>query len=65
MDSGKSADWGYIGVYKDVLIGGQGFASYRQRHSLSFESDKELKASKAGFGSQEFGPSRQRGTGRL
>ncbi|MFK8113280.1 MAG: PQQ-binding-like beta-propeller repeat protein [Rubripirellula sp.] len=47
-------EWGYVGVYKDVLIAGFGFAKYRERQSLAFESDKELKASRAGFGSKSF-----------
>lgn len=52
--TGQDADWGYIGVYKDVLIGGRGFARYRERHSLSFEKDKDLKANKQGFGSKSL-----------
>lgn len=38
-DSGTAPEWGYIGVYSDVLIGGLGFAKFRERHELSFESD--------------------------
>lgn len=53
-DAGDSPEWGYIGVYKDVLIGGQGFARYRARHGLSFESDQELKSKKSGFGSKSW-----------
>ena len=37
-----------------MLIGGLGFAKYRERHGLSFEADKKLKASKAGFGSKSL-----------
>lgn len=51
---GDTSEWGYIGVYNDVLIGGIGFAKYRDRHGLEFEGDKELKASKAGFGSKSL-----------
>ncbi|MGI9471584.1 MAG: hypothetical protein ACR2NZ_08650, partial [Rubripirellula sp.] len=53
-DDGRELNWGYIGVYKDVLIGGLGFAKYRERFDLSFESDKGLKTNKAGFGSKSF-----------
>ncbi len=53
-DNGEQAEWGYIGVYKDVLLGGLGFAKYRDRHNLEFESDKTLSASKAGFGSKSL-----------
>lgn len=53
-DSGETEQWGYLGVYQDVLIGGLGFAMYRGRNALSFESDKKLKASKAGFGSKSY-----------
>lgn len=51
---GEKEQWGYIGVYQDVLIGGLGFASYRGRNSLTFESDKDLKDNKAGFGSKSY-----------
>lgn len=53
-ESGETAQWGYIGVYKDVLIAGLGFAMYRDRYALEIESDKELKGNKAGFGSKSF-----------
>ena len=53
-DNGDQAEWGYIGVYEDVLIGGLGFAKYRERHGLEFEEDKELSVSKAGFGSKSL-----------
>ncbi|MEZ5948529.1 MAG: hypothetical protein R3C12_04760 [Planctomycetaceae bacterium] len=48
-------EWSYIGVYGDVLIGGLGFARYRDRHQLSFEEeDAKLKGNKAGFGSKSL-----------
>ena len=47
-------NWGFIGVYQDVLIGGLGFADYRRRHKLSFEADKELRTNQAGFGSKSY-----------
>ncbi len=52
--NGDQPEWGYIGVYEDVLIGGLGFAKYRERHGLEFESDKELTITKAGFGSKSL-----------
>ncbi len=52
--AGEQAEWGYIGVYKDVLIGGLGFAKYRDRLKLEFEEDKKLSTSKAGFGSKSL-----------
>lgn len=54
--SSKSSDpqWGYIGIYKDVLLAGFDFASYRKRLDLSFESDKKLKKNRAGFGSKSL-----------
>ncbi|QDV46340.1 outer membrane biogenesis protein BamB [Stieleria neptunia] len=52
--TGEQEQWGYLGVYQDVLIGGLGFAMYRQRNNLSFDSDKKLKSNKAGFGSKSF-----------
>jgi outer membrane protein assembly factor BamB len=53
-ENGEQPEWGYIGVYEDVLIGGQGFAKYRTRHQLEFESDKLLTKAKAGFGSKSL-----------
>ncbi|QDV86610.1 PQQ-binding-like beta-propeller repeat protein [Planctomycetes bacterium TBK1r] len=52
--TGAQEQWGYLGVYKDVLIGGLGFAMYRERNNLSFDSDKKLKSNKAGFGSKSY-----------
>jgi outer membrane protein assembly factor BamB len=53
-DDGDQAEWGYIGVYKNVLLGGIGFAKYRERYELTFETDEELGKSKAGFGSKSL-----------
>ncbi len=52
--SGESESWAYIGVYEDVLIGGLGFARYRDRHDLAFEADKKLSKTKMGFGSKSL-----------
>jgi outer membrane protein assembly factor BamB len=52
--NGEQAEWGYIGVYQDVLIGGLGFAKYKDRLQLEFEAEKELTAAKAGFGSKSL-----------
>ena len=51
---GQESNWGYIGIYGDVLLGGMGFAKYRERFDLSFESDVGLKPTKAGFGSKSY-----------
>ena len=51
---GDDVEWGYIGVYEDVLIGGVGFAQYRKRHDLKFQSDRKLRNSKKGFGTKSF-----------
>ncbi|MCP4782052.1 MAG: PQQ-binding-like beta-propeller repeat protein [Fuerstiella sp.] len=53
-DSGRSEQWGYIGVYDDVLIGGLGFAMYRDRLKVSSEADAKLKKNRAGFGLKSF-----------
>lgn len=53
-DQGDDPEWGFIGIYEDVLLGGIGFAKYRQRLGLEFESDKLLTGSKAGFGSKSL-----------
>lgn len=48
-------EWSYIGVYEDVLIGGLGFARYRDRLEISFdEEDADLKRNRAGFGSKSL-----------
>lgn len=54
-DSGEQPQWGYIGVYEDVLLAGVGFANYSERNNLTFESDKKLRSSRAGFGSKSLG----------
>ncbi|MDB4676771.1 PQQ-binding-like beta-propeller repeat protein [bacterium] len=51
-DSLNEPEWGYLAVYEDVLIGGLGFADYRQRYGLPFDEDKELTRSRAGFGAK-------------
>lgn len=54
-DPANPHEWSYIGVYDDVLIGGLGFARYRDRLGLSFEEeDSQLRSSKAGFGSKSL-----------
>ncbi len=53
-EDGAEPEWGYLGVYQDVLLGGLGFANYRERHELSFESDQKLSSSRAGFGSKSL-----------
>ncbi len=66
--TGKPADeveWGYVGVYKDVLIGGLGFAEYRDRYDLSFDEDKKLTKAKAGFGAKSLRSGGEFGAGRV
>ena len=53
-ESGEKRKWGYIGVYGDLLLAGFGYANYRDRNSLSFESDEQLRSSRAGFGSKSL-----------
>ena len=52
--SGDQKEWGYLGVYQDVLIGGLGFANFGTRGGLTFEADKDLSKNKAGFGSKSL-----------
>lgn len=33
---GKSPEWGYIGVYGDLLLGGAGFGDFEQRYGYSY-----------------------------
>lgn len=53
-EDGSQSEWGFLGIYEDVLIGGFGFANYRERLELEFPSDGVLKRSRAGFGSKSF-----------
>ena len=54
-DPANPHQWSYIGVYDDVLIGGMGFARYRDRLGISFEDeDSQLRGSKSGFGSKSL-----------
>ncbi|MFC1758764.1 PQQ-binding-like beta-propeller repeat protein [Planctomycetota bacterium] len=59
---GKDREWGYIGVYNDVLIGGVGFANFRKQHDLSFEeADDKLSGNSKGYGSKSIDRSASRG----
>ncbi|MCA9151658.1 MAG: PQQ-binding-like beta-propeller repeat protein, partial [Planctomycetales bacterium] len=44
-DSGEATEWAYIGVYKDVLLGGAGFARYQKSRGISL-SDLDSKLSR-------------------
>ena len=53
--SAEDRDWGFIGIYQDVLLGGAGFAEYRERYDLKFdETDSKLGRNQAGYGSKSF-----------
>ncbi len=53
-DKEDPQEWGYIGIYKDVLIGGVGFAKYRSRLELKEDEDTALIKSKGGFGTKSL-----------
>ncbi|MFK7818014.1 MAG: PQQ-binding-like beta-propeller repeat protein, partial [Planctomycetaceae bacterium] len=53
-DEANPVDWGYLGIYEDVLIGGVGFANYRKKHQLQFPTDLVLKGNAKGYGSKSF-----------
>ena len=54
-EKNKDRRWGFIGIYRDVLLGGAGFAQYSQRFGVSFaDTDAALNEDKAGFGSKSF-----------
>ncbi len=47
--------WGFIGIYKDILLGGDGFAEYRKKYEISFnETDSKLSGNAAGYGSKSY-----------
>lgn len=50
-DPNHPQEWGFIGIYEDVLIGGVGFARYSARLDLApEEGEVALSKSKLGFG---------------
>lgn len=53
-DPENPKEWGFIGVYEDVLIGGVGFANYRKKHELTFLTDLALTGNAKGFGSKSY-----------
>jgi outer membrane protein assembly factor BamB len=54
-DPKNPQEWGYIGVYEDILLGGIGFAKYRDRLELDTQADDaQLSKSKAGFGTKSL-----------
>lgn len=52
--SGEQREWGYVGVYGDLLLGGFGYANYRDRNDLTFESDGKLRRNRSGYGSKSL-----------
>lgn len=50
----RGDEWGYLGIYQDVLIGGAGFANYRKRENIEFEGESELSGNSKGYGSKSF-----------
>ncbi|MEZ6035347.1 MAG: PQQ-binding-like beta-propeller repeat protein [Planctomycetaceae bacterium] len=47
-------DWGYIGIYQDVLLGGVGFANYRARHEADQDEALRQSEKRAGFGEKSL-----------
>lgn len=60
-EDGSQPEWGYLGVYGEILLGGIGFANYRERYELDFDADADLKRNRAGFGSKSFDRAASRG----
>ncbi len=61
-NDGQQHEWGFIGVYEDVLLGGIGFANYSERLDLSFEdTDSKLSRNSKGFGSKSIDRSASQG----
>lgn len=54
-DPKQPLEWGYIGVYDDVLIGGVGFAKYRSLHDIETKDlDGDLAAKRVAFGARSI-----------
>ncbi len=60
-EQGVQREWGYIGVYQDVLLAGLGFAKYRERHELKLASDAGLSRNRQGFGAKSLDRAASRG----
>ena len=58
---GSLPEWGFIGIYEDMLLGGIGFANYRKRHQLEFPEDEKLGGNRAGYGSKSYDRAASRG----
>lgn len=54
LDPGQPHEWGYIGVYQDVLLGGVGFANYRARHEADQDATAGQNEKRAGFGEKSL-----------
>jgi outer membrane protein assembly factor BamB len=55
LKGGDEPQWGFIGVYDDVLLAGNDFSKFRTRYKVDFgETDKKLKGNKKGFGSDSY-----------
>ena len=53
-DADQPHEWGYIGVYEDVLLGGVGFANYRARYEADQDEAARQKEKRAGFGERSL-----------
>ncbi len=53
-ESGAAGQWGYIGIYENILLAGLNFAMYRDRQGLTFPTDEGLRKSRTGFGSKSL-----------
>jgi outer membrane protein assembly factor BamB len=52
----ENRQWGFIGIYEDVLLGGAGFANYAQRHSLAPSTDEKKDSGDDEEDAKAFGP---------
>ncbi len=51
----EGRQWAFVGVYENVLLGGAGFANYRQNHKLASDAtQEELSGNEKGYGLQSL-----------
>lgn len=50
----ENLQWGFIAVYRDVLISGLDFANYKEQLEIEYVGDKKLSRSRAGFGGKSI-----------
>ena len=54
-ENGETPEWGYVGVYKSLLLAGTGFGNYSKRLGYKYEATKKKTAAWAPDASGSLG----------